>query len=74
MFGNVYAFKRLVLAPQGGLVSWIVTVGLWAGETAPIPPVVYGLCRLLVEVVPGAPAECGTGSRRWVEARRIPPL
>ncbi len=52
MFGHV--FKRLVLAPHGDLVSWIATVGLWAGETALIPPVVYGLRRLLVEVVPGA--------------------
>ena len=36
VFGHV--FKRLVLSPRGGLVSWIATAGLWAGETAPILP------------------------------------
>ena len=36
VFGH--AFKRFVLAPQGDLVSWIATAGLWAGETAPILP------------------------------------
>ena len=36
VFGH--AFKRLVLAPRGDLVSWIATAGLWAAETAPIFP------------------------------------
>ena len=36
VFGH--AFKRLVFAPRGGLVSWIATAGLWVGETAPILP------------------------------------
>jgi hypothetical protein len=39
VFGH--AFKRLVLAPRGDLVSWIKllrSVGLWAAKTAPILP------------------------------------
>ena len=39
VFGH--AFKRLVLAPRGDLVSWIKllrSVGLWAGETTSILP------------------------------------
>jgi len=76
VFGHVYAFKRLVLAPRGDLVSWIKllrSVGLWAEETAPIPQLFMASAALLSKLC-RAPAGCGSGSRRWVGARRIPLL
>jgi len=74
VFGH--AFKRLVLAPCGDLVSWIkllMSVGLWVGETAPIPQLFTVSAAFLLKFY-RAPAGCGTGSRRWVGARRIPLL